>query len=124
MNPLSASEAFDRDTADTLARGWWIGLVAGLISIVFGILVLTIDWSVESLAIFVGALFILEGIAWVMGRPLDGSARTWTLVLGILSAATGIVVIAWPEIGLLTLAIFFGAALVARGVAHIVGALA
>lgn len=124
MNPLSASEAFDRDTADTLARGWWIGLVAGLISIVFGILVLTIDWSVESLAIFVGALFILEGIAWVLGRPLDGSARTWTLVLGILSAATGIVVIAWPEIGLLTLAIFFGAALVARGVAHIVGALA
>lgn len=124
MNPLSASEAFDRDTADTLARGWWIGLVAGLISIVFGILVLTIDWGVESLAMFVGALFILEGIAWVMGRPLDGSARTWTLVLGILSAATGIVVIAWPEIGLLTLAIFFGAALVARGVAHIVGALA
>jgi uncharacterized membrane protein HdeD (DUF308 family) len=124
MNPLSASEAFDRDTADALARGWWIGLVAGLISIVFGILVLTIDWGVESLAIFVGALFILEGIAWVMGRPLDGSARTWTLVLGILSVATGIVVIAWPEIGLLTLAIFFGAALVARGVAHVVGALA
>jgi uncharacterized membrane protein HdeD (DUF308 family) len=124
MNPLSASEAFSRDTADTLAREWWIALVAGLISIVFGILVLTIDWGVESLAIFVGALFILEGIAWVLGRPLDGSARTWTLVLGILSAATGIVVIAWPEIGLLTLAIFFGAALVARGVAHIVGALA
>ncbi len=124
MNPLSASEAFDRDTADTLARGWWIGLVAGLISIVFGILVLTIDWGVESLSIFVGALFILEGLAWVMGRPLDGSARTWTLVLGILSAATGVVVIAWPEIGLLTLAIFFGAALVARGVAHVAGAIA
>jgi uncharacterized membrane protein HdeD (DUF308 family) len=124
MNPLSASEAFSRETAEGLARDWWIPLVAGLASIVFGILVLTIDWSVKSLAVFVGVLFILEGIAWVAGRPLDGSARTWTLVLGILSAATGIVVIAWPEIGLLTLAIFFGAALVARGVAHIVGALA
>jgi uncharacterized membrane protein HdeD (DUF308 family) len=124
MNPLSASEAFDRKTAESLARGWWIGLLAGLISIVFGIVILTVDWSVESLSVFIGALFILEGIAWVMGRPLDGSARGWTLALGILSAVTGIVVIAWPEIGLLTLAIFFGAALVARGVAHIVGALA
>lgn len=65
MNPLSASGAFDRETAETLARGWW--LVAGL---------------------------------------------------------TSIVVIAWPEIGLLTLAVFFGAALVARGAAHVAGALA
>jgi uncharacterized membrane protein HdeD (DUF308 family) len=54
LNPLSDRVEMTRATAGLLARTWWVGLLSGLIAIVFGILILTIDWTVESLAIFVG----------------------------------------------------------------------
>lgn len=116
--------AFDRETADQLARSWWIGVFAGLVAIIFGILILTIDWSIESLAWFIGALFVFQGLAWASGRPLDGSSRSWTIAVGLLGIAAGIALIVWPDVGLLTLAILIGASLVARGLLHVVGALA
>jgi uncharacterized membrane protein HdeD (DUF308 family) len=124
FNPFARRVRIDKETADALAQTWWIALLAGAVSIVFGVLVLAIDWSVSSLAVFVGALFILQGISWAAARPLDGGSRTWSLVLGAIGAAAGIVMIIWPEIGLLTLAVFIGAWLVCSGVIRIVGALA
>ena len=41
LNPLGGRLVFDRDTAELLARSWWVGVVSGLIAIVFGILILT-----------------------------------------------------------------------------------
>jgi uncharacterized membrane protein HdeD (DUF308 family) len=123
LNPLGAQAEFDRQSAEIVARSWWIGVVAGLIAIVFGILILTIDWGVQSLAWFLGALLVIQGLTWVAEPPLDGSPRNWTIALGLLEIAAGIAIIVWPDIGLVTLAVFIGAALVARGLLHVVGAL-
>ena len=124
LNPLGGRLVFDRDTAELLARSWWVGVVSGLIAILFGILILTIDWGVQSLAWFIGALFILQGLTWLMSRPLDGSSRNWTIGIGLLGIAVGIALIVWPDIGLLTLAVFIGASFVVRGLLHVVGAFA
>jgi uncharacterized membrane protein HdeD (DUF308 family) len=124
LNPFSNRWRFDAQTAELVAQTWWIGLIAGLIAIVFGVVVLAVDWSVDSLALFVGVLFVLQGITWASARPLEGGARTSNLILGGLGVVAGVVLIAWPEIGLVTLAIFIGSWFVVSGVIRVVGALA
>jgi hypothetical protein len=47
-----------RDTAEGLARNWTLLLLDGLVLIVAGVLIWSIDWSVRSLSTFIGALFI------------------------------------------------------------------
>jgi uncharacterized membrane protein HdeD (DUF308 family) len=124
LNPFSRRWKFDAETAEQVARTWWIALLGGLISIVFGACILAIDWSVDSLALFVGLMFALQGITWASAQPLEGGSRTPNYVLGAVGIGVGIAVTVWPEIGLLTLAVFIGGWLVVGGVIRIVGALA
>jgi uncharacterized membrane protein HdeD (DUF308 family) len=122
LSPLGTTTPYDGETAELIARTWWAGLLGGIVSFVFGLLVLSVDWSVSSLAIFVGCLFVLRGIATLAGRPLDGSPRTLTLAVGGLEIGAGVAIVVWPEIGLLTLAVFVGLRLAIGGLVAIVGA--
>ena len=122
LNPLSDRDVFEVDEAEVVARSWWLLLFGGLVSLVFGALILSVEWSVDGLAAFVGALFIVHGAAIAVTRPLDGGARTPNVVAGLASAIAGIVLLSWPGRGLYTLAVFVGIWVVAQGVLHIVGA--
>jgi uncharacterized membrane protein HdeD (DUF308 family) len=124
LNPLSDRTAFEVDEAEEVARNWWIFLVAGITSLVFGALILAIDWGVDSLAAFVGALFIIQGAAYLISKPLDGGNRTTNVIAGLLGIGAGIALLVWPGRGLYVLAVFIGAWIVVSGVLHIVGALA
>lgn len=124
LNPFSRRWAFDLETAQRVARTWWIALLGGLISIAFGACILAIDWSVDSLALFVGLMFALQGITWATAQPLEGGSRTPNYVIGGIGIGVGIAVAVWPKIGLLTLAVFIGGWLVVAGVIRIVGAFA
>jgi uncharacterized membrane protein HdeD (DUF308 family) len=123
MNPLSDRAGLGREDAELVARAWPIILLAGLVSIVFGILILTIDWSVDGLATFVGILFIIQGLAWIVTKPLDGGARATNVFAGILGAGTGVVLIAVPDKGLLALGTLVGIWIVIHGLLNIVGAI-
>src|SRR3954470_11107038 len=94
------------DAAEQLARNWTSVLLNGLVLIVAGVLIWSIDWSVESLSTFIGTLFIFEGI-WAM-LTAGISARMANFVTGLLSIAAGIVIIAWPDPSLIVLGIFLG----------------
>ena len=122
LNPLSTRDVFEVDEAEVVARSWWIFLVSGIISLVFGLLILSVDWSLNGLAAFIGTLFILQGVAYLLTPPLDGGTRSTNVVLGLLGIAAGIVLLAWPDKGLYTLGVFIGAWVVASGLLHIVGA--
>jgi uncharacterized membrane protein HdeD (DUF308 family) len=121
LNPLNDRDVFEIDEADAVAKGWWLFLLSGLVSLVFGALILSVDWTVDGLAAFVGALFIVQGAGIAVTSPLDGGARSTNFVVGLASAIAGIVLLSWPGRGLYTLAVFFGAWIVAQGVLHIVG---
>jgi uncharacterized membrane protein HdeD (DUF308 family) len=123
LNPVSDRHSFGIDEAEEVAKNWWIFLVGGLVSLVFGALILAVDWGVDSLAAFIGALFIIEGVAWGVTRPLDGGTRSTNLIAGALAIAAGIALLVWPGKGLYTLAIFIGIFVVVSGVVHIVGAI-
>jgi uncharacterized membrane protein HdeD (DUF308 family) len=123
MNPLNERTEFGRADAEEASRNWWIFLFAGISSIVFGALILTIDWSVDSLGTFVGVLFVLQG-AWLAITPsLDGSGRWSNLGAGVIAVAAGVALIAWPDKGLRTVGVFIGIFVLSLGLLHIVGAI-
>src|SRR6478672_12164009 len=111
-----------RDAAERLARNWTYLLFNGLVLIVAGVLIWSIDWSVSSLSTFIGALFIFEGL-WIM-LTAGIAARAANFVTGLLSIATGIVIIAWPKPSLIVLGIFLGSWLIVVGTISISGAFA
>jgi uncharacterized membrane protein HdeD (DUF308 family) len=123
LNPLTDRTTFEVDEAEEVAKSWWIFLIAGITSLVFGALILAIDWTVSGLAAFVGALFIIQGAAYLITKPLDGGTRSTNVIAGLLGIGAGIALLVWPGRGLYVLAVFIGAWIVVSGVLHIVGAL-
>lgn len=123
MNPLNERTQFGRADAEEASRTWWIFLFAGISSIVFGVLILTIDWSVDSLGTFVGVLFILQGVWLAVTPSLDGSGRSSNLGAGVIAMVAGVALVAWPDKGLQTVGIFIGIFVLSLGLLHIVGAI-
>src|SRR4051812_20700864 len=110
------------DAAERLARNWTTLLLNGIVLVIAGVLIFSIDWSIRSLATFIGALFIIEGVWAVLTVGIDN--RLANLVTGILSAAAGVVIIAWPSPSLTVLGIFLGSWLIVLGTISIAGAFA
>src|SRR6187397_1519930 len=113
-----------RDVAQQIASNWWVLLLNGLLLVVAGILIFSVDWTVRSLATFIGVLFIVQGVVEALTVGVDAHVRRANVVTGLLSIATGIVIIAWPGPGLVALAIVLGAWLIVIGTLTISGAFA
>jgi uncharacterized membrane protein HdeD (DUF308 family) len=124
LNPMARPNDFDREVAVEISKGWWILLLSGLVSAIAGIIILSIDWTVADLALFVAILFVVRGALQVFAVPLDGSGRGWNVAVGIIEICVGIAFMAWPEVGLYTLAIFIGAWILVSGIFEAVGAIA
>jgi uncharacterized membrane protein HdeD (DUF308 family) len=104
-----------RDAAAQVARNWWVLLFNGALLIVAGFLIFSIDWTVSSLATFIGALFILEGLMLALTTGIDATVNRINVVGGLLSIAAGIAIIIWPAPGVIAVAIFLGVWLVVVG---------
>src|SRR6476620_9347903 len=113
-----------REAAERVASNWWRLLLNGLVLIVAGVLIFSINWSIRSLATFIGALFIVQGVTYALTRGIDARVRQANVVSGLLSIAAGLVIIAWPGPGIVALAIFLGAWLIVIGTLTITGAFA
>jgi uncharacterized membrane protein HdeD (DUF308 family) len=113
-----------RTAAEQVARNWPLLLLDGALLVVAGILIFSIDWTVRELATFIGALFILQGVVEALTTGIDARVRRANVVAGLLSIATGIVIIAWPGPGVLAVAIFLGAWLIVSGTVTITSAFA
>jgi uncharacterized membrane protein HdeD (DUF308 family) len=113
-----------RDAAKQVARNWWVLALSGVVLIVAGFLIFSIDWTIRDLATFIGALFIFQGIAEALTTGIDARVRQANVITGLLSIATGVLIIVWPEPGLLAVAIVLGAWLIVSGTLAISGAFA
>jgi uncharacterized membrane protein HdeD (DUF308 family) len=118
------NRSLPREAAEQVARNWWLLLLNGILLVVAGILIFSIDWSVRSLATFIGALFVMQGVVEALTAGVDQRVRRVNIVSGLLSIAAGIAIIAWPGPGLLAVGIFLGAWLIVTGTLTIAGALA
>jgi len=113
-----------RGAAQQVARNWWVLLLNGVLLAVAGVLIFSIDWTVRELATFIGALFIFQGLTEALTTGIDARVRQANVITGLLSLATGVLIIVWPEPGLLAVAIVLGAWLIVSGTTAVAGSIA
>ena len=113
-----------RDAARQIARSWWVLLLNGVLLVVAGVLIFSIDWTIRELATFIGALFIFQGVVEALTTGIDARVRMANVAAGLLSIAAGVLIIVWPRPGLLAVAIVLGAWLIVMGTFAVAGSFA
>jgi hypothetical protein len=121
---VPSARQLTRNAAKQVARNWWIVLLNGALLVVAGVLIFSIDWTIRDLATFIGAVAIFQGIAEALMTGIGARVRQANVITGLLSIATGVLIVVWPEPGVLTVAIVLGAWLIVSGTLAISGALA
>jgi uncharacterized membrane protein HdeD (DUF308 family) len=119
-----AGYTLTRDAAQHIARNWRVLLLNGVLLIVAGVLIFSIDWTTRSLATFIGVLFILQGVAEALETGIDARVRRTNVIAGLLSIGAGVLIIVWPAPGLLAVGIVLGAWLIVMGTLTVAGAFA
>ncbi|MEV7046661.1 HdeD family acid-resistance protein [Amycolatopsis sp. NPDC051061] len=107
-------------------KAWPIVAVRGVVAVLFGLFALI--WpaaTVLVLAILYGVYAIVDGVGGLMQafRPGDAGHRAAYGVLGALGIIAGILVLVWPGITVLLLALLVGLWAIVTGVAEIAAAI-
>lgn len=111
---------------DAVRAHWKAFLIEGILLVVFGLAAIIVPPAASlAVTILLGWLFLISGIA---GLALTFWAREmpgfwWSLISAALAVLAGIVLLAQPAQGTLTLTIVVGAYFLAEGVATIMYAL-
>jgi len=112
---------------DTLKSNWWLIVLRGVLALLFG--ALAFIWpgaTLATLVIFYGAYALVEGIFGVIAAikaPQGSDGRGTLAVLGIISAAAGVLTFMYPDITAVALVYIIGAWAVLRGIVEIVAAI-
>ena len=122
-SPIDELRSWTRAQVETISKGWWVLLVTGVVSVLAGCVIFFIDWTVDDLVVFVGTLLVVRGAFTMFSVPVDGSLRTWSIVLGLVEIFVGIGVFVWPGPALLVVALSIGWLLLFRGCMAIAGAI-
>lgn len=89
----------------------------GVLSAIAGLIL--IKKPFETLVVFtliVGVWFVVAGIVRLVSAFASREARSANVVIALLDLAAGAVILAWPDLGLATLAVIIGIGLIVRGV--------
>lgn len=125
-SPTPGATMPSRAEAEQLSKSWWVVLLNGIFLVIAGILVLTIPWTLQTFAYFVGAILVIRGIFQAFSPPAAGGSRGWNITIGIITALFGLGIIVYPSVAaltLLTLAYFVGILFIVGGVAAIGGSI-
>jgi uncharacterized membrane protein HdeD (DUF308 family) len=122
-SPVKELRTWTRAQVQAISKGWWVLLLTGLVSIVAGGIIVFTEWTADDLVVFVGTLLIVRGAMTMFSIPVDGSLRTWSVVLGLVEVFVGIGVFAFPGPALLVVAASIGWLLLFRGNLAIVGSI-
>lgn len=94
-------------------------LLRGALALLAGVIVIRHpSGSLTVMALAVGICLLLAGILELVAS-FDRTERSlWRVVPGLISLAVGIVVVSWPQFGIVSFAVVLGIALVLRGTAE------
>ncbi|PSK99550.1 uncharacterized membrane protein HdeD (DUF308 family) [Murinocardiopsis flavida] len=105
-----------------LARHWWALVIRGAAAVLFGVLALVWpDLTLIALVILVGAFALVDGV-FLLVHTFSGerSGSRWLpAVQAVVSIVFGLLVLFWPELSALTLALLIGAWALVGGVVQI-----
>jgi uncharacterized membrane protein HdeD (DUF308 family) len=100
--------------ADTVVRA--LQAAIGLIAVIAGLVVLRQPGnSLLAIVIVAGIFFVVQGVVALVRAYSNVEARGFSLLLGVVNAVVGVVILSWPELGLVTFAILIGINLILQG---------
>ena len=122
----SSMSQFQSAISQAVREHWKLFLVEGIILVILGILAIIIPpLATIGITIFIGWLFLISGIAGLIttygARQAPGF--WWSLLSAILGIAAGIVLLAWPVSGAVSLTLLLIVFFVIEGVLSIMYAL-
>jgi uncharacterized membrane protein HdeD (DUF308 family) len=105
MNSGDVNE-LQRTLTQSIREHWVLFLVEGIVLVVLGILAIVVPViATLAVAIFIGWLFLISGIVGLvttfMARQMPGF--WWALLSAVLAIAAGLVLLAWPVSGAVSL---------------------
>ena len=127
MSTATTASLSGRPMLHALAKGWWLLLLRGIASIIFG--VLAFAWpglTLVTLVLFYGAFVLIDGVIALIAAFSNGPKPLptwWLVVVGLLSIAAGIVTFMMPGITAILLVLFMGAWALVHGIFEIIGAI-
>jgi uncharacterized membrane protein HdeD (DUF308 family) len=112
---------------EQITRNWWLLLLRGIASILFGILAFA--WpgaTIFALTLLFGAFALTDGILSLVAA-ITGSDRAapawWLALVGALGIAAGLIAFFWPGKTAFALVVMIGVWAIAIGILEIVGAI-
>ena len=126
---LTASQRRTGDAiSDFAGKAAWVYLAAGILSVLFGAVVLSLvlDWvGLYTVALFVGVFLIAWGVLHILAALLDQPAHwVWHVLGGALSVAAGVLAIGWPDVTLFILVVIIGWSLIVWGILDLLSSFA
>ena len=126
MSNQADLDGLRRQLALTIHAHWKLFLAQGIVMMVLGFLAVVVPiLATLAVEIFVGWLFFVAGLfraVWVWrSRQTPGFA--WSFLAAVLAIVLGVILIARPLAGILTLTMVLVAFFVIEGIASIVGAI-
>lgn len=125
-NPSADSNELRRVIAAAFQAHWKLFLVQGILMMILGLLAVALPHiSTVAVEIFVGWLFFIGGVFRALSvLPARGMPGFWwSLLTALLAAALGLVLIAQPSEGVLTLTMVLMVLFIVEGIAAILIAL-
>lgn len=110
----------------TIQKHWKAYLIEGILLLVFGFAAILLPLLASlTIAILLGWLFLISGVAGLAFSfwARQGPGFWWSLISAILAVIVGVLLIAQPVQGILTLTFVIGVYFLAEGVATIMYAL-
>jgi uncharacterized membrane protein HdeD (DUF308 family) len=106
------------DAAPTFAR--ILGVIVGLLGVLAGLILLVRPGeSVVTAALVLGFWWVLSGVMQLARGIATPEGRTWNVLLGLLGLVAGTIILAQPDIGLITLVWIVGFGLIFQGFVEI-----
>ena len=109
--------------ADDEAADRTLRIVLGVLGVIAGLVVMRRPG--ETLLVLILALgiwLVIDGVVDVLSALVRGMPHRWLLVIGgLIDAGLGIALLAWPKLGLGTVAVLIGLGFIVRGAMLMVG---
>ena len=104
--------------------GRTMSAILGVISLIAGLILLRRPGtSLLAIVIALGIFLVAEGVIRVVRAFEARENRGWAIGLGGFDVLMGIIILGWPGIGLVTLAVFFALTMLTRGAFAVVAGL-
>ena len=94
-----------------------LSAILGIISLIAGLIFLRRPGeSLLAIVIVAGIFVVAEGVIRIVRAFGDSVHRWWGVAAGAIDVIVGAIILSWPDIGLVTLAVFFAITMLVRGV--------